>query len=83
MPTLKTLMPEPIVLQQLYDISFAIFSLDYDAVDRYLADESFPVNFYFPRFKKLPKDLAIESMDLRIIVSFLDALVSTGLNPAY
>ncbi len=60
------------VLEQFFNLSFAIFSLNYEAVEKYLADESFEVNFYLPRFKKLPRDQAIESMDSRIINLFLN-----------
>ena len=61
-----------IVLQQLYDLSFAIFSLDYAQVKAILDDENFPVNLYFPRFEKLPKDLAIASQDPQMIRLFLN-----------
>ena len=59
-------------MQQLYDLSFAIFSSDYVKVQEFLADESFPVNLYFPRFKKLPRDLAIETQDPKMIQLFLN-----------
>ncbi len=60
------------VLQQLYDLSFAIFSLDYAKVEQCLTDENFEINFYFPRFKKLPRDQAIDTMDLNMIRLFLN-----------
>ncbi len=58
-------------IKQLYDLQYAIFSLDYDRVQQYLTDESYPINIYFPRFKKLPRDQVIESQDLRMIELFL------------
>ena len=59
-------------LDQLYELSFAIFSLNYEKVEQLLADESFPINLYFPRFNKLPKDQALNTFDRKMIHLFLN-----------
>ena len=59
-------------LEQLHELSFAIFSLDYEKVEQFLADESYTVNLFHPRFKKLPKDQALNTFDRKMIHLFLN-----------
>ncbi len=56
------------VLQKLYDLSFAIFGADYDKIRKFPDDTSFPINLYFPRFQKQPRDQAIATQDSKLVL---------------